>query len=134
MSGVVVIRYLLAQNGAVTAVVPATRIQAGALPEGIALPAISVTEVSSVDRNILNPLEKVRVTERTRVTVMAANYPQQKSLIDLVRGACRDKIGDFNGVTTVVVLTDIKGPDFSDDTAQIFMQSQDFKVSFNQIR
>ena len=45
--GVSSVRYLLANDSGLTAQVPAARIMAGALPQGIALPAVSVMMVSS---------------------------------------------------------------------------------------
>lgn len=132
MSGVAIVRALLVAHAPLTAHVPTTRIQAGVLPQGTTLPAVSITDISGVDRNIVNPLTTVRVTDRIQVTVMASNYVQQKDLLKLVRKACRDKRGVIAGFKGTVVLTDVKGPDLLGTDTGIFMQSQDFRVFYEE--
>ena len=51
MSGVAIVRALLAAHAAVTAAVPAVRIFAGAIPLNTPLPAISITPISGSERN-----------------------------------------------------------------------------------
>ncbi|MDP3650902.1 MAG: DUF3168 domain-containing protein [Rhodoferax sp.] len=130
MSGVKIIRALLAADAALTALVPAVRIVAGVVPQGTALPAVAITEVSRVDINALKPGAYARSTSRVQVTVMAASYPMQKQILGAVRHACRDKVGTIAGVGGVSVLLDSTGPDFNDSDTGFYMQSQDFKVSF----
>jgi len=133
MSGVYVIGELLRADANLLAVVPPGRIKAGALSENVQIPAIAVTQISGVDRNILSQGETRRVAERVQVTVLASNYRQRRTLIQLVRRACADKRGDFAGETDVVVLTDGTGPDFLSDDSAIWMQAQDFSVSYNEL-
>lgn len=132
MSGVSVIGELLNASSALTAVVPAARIKAGSLPQDVTLPALAVTTVSGVDRNILMPGATRMVRERVQVTVLANSYRQKNDVLKLVRSACADKRGDFAGQTSVVVLTESTGPDFMTDDASIWMISQDFAVSYNE--
>jgi hypothetical protein len=47
MSGVAVIRHLLATNSTLVAQVPAAKIMAGVIPLNSVLPAVSVTEVDT---------------------------------------------------------------------------------------
>lgn len=134
MNGVAAIRQLLAGNAALTAVVPATKIAAGTLPQGTTLPAISIMLVSSVDRNIPAPVTKRRVTDRVQVTVMAATYPVQRQVLALVKRAAADTMPTVSGISEVVVHTDSAGPDFMDEKATIYLGSQDFRVSYNEVR
>lgn len=132
MSAVKIIRALLVADSALTALVPAARIIAGVLPQGTALPAVAVTEVSRITRNILKAGAYAQSTSRVQVSVMATTYPQQKQLLGAVRHACRDRIGTVAGVANVSVLLDSAGPDFNDPDTGFFMQSQDFEVSFTE--
>ncbi len=134
MNGVIVVRSLLVADTDVTALVPAARIVAGTIPQGTALPAISLMSVSSVDRNIPAPGPKRRVTERVQVTVLAPSYPAAKTIIRAVRSAAADRMPAIDGLTDVTVHTESAGPDFLDEETGIHMQTQDFRVSFNEAR
>ena len=132
MSGVAIVRHLLANNAALVAQVPATKIMAGQIPINTILPAISVAHISGVQRNIVAMnAEKYQVTDRVQVTVMAGTYGLQKSILALIRAACPHTRGTVNGFDCDSILPDVEGPDFRDDAAAIFMQSQDFIVKFS---
>lgn len=131
MSAVAVIRYLLANDATLTAQVPATRIMAGVLPLATALPAISVVEISAVDRNTVAMNESARmVTSRVQVTVKATTYPQAKQLIELVRKACPHTTGTVAGVAVKAVLPEATGPDIEDLEVGSRDQSRDFVVQW----
>lgn len=130
MSAVKILRTLLLADPAVLALAPAARIAAGALPQGTALPAISIAEISRTDQRPLKAGANSLSTSRVQVTVIAASYPAQKALLGVVRHACRDKIGAIAGIPGVSVLLDSTGPDFNDPDTGFYMQSQDFKVSY----
>lgn len=132
MSGVIIARRLLTDSAAVVAVVTAARIIAGVLPQGTALPAIAVTDVSSTDRQTVKGAVLILVTERVQVTVIAATYPDVKILMKLVRSACRDKVGTVGAFTGTTCHLDSKGPDFIDPDVGFFMQSQDLRVTFKE--
>lgn len=132
MSGVEIVGALLNASTDLLALVPTARIKAGALPQGVALPAIAVTSVGAIDRNILSQGSARRVSERVQVTVLAANYRDKETILRLVRSACADKRGDLASTTAADVLTDGAGPDFQSDDSTIWMKTQDFSVSFNE--
>lgn len=134
MNGVIAVRSLLVADTGVTALVPIARIAAGMLPQGTDLPAISLMSVSSVDRNVPAPGAKRRVTERVQVTVLARTYPEVKAIIAAVRQAVADQMPTIDGLFDVTVHTDSAGPDFLDEETGIHMQTQDFRVSFNEAR
>jgi hypothetical protein len=134
MNGVAAVRSALVANAALIALVPAARIGSGVLPQGTALPAISITSVSSVDRNIPNPSTYRHVMERVQVTVMAATYPSQKTILKAVRKAAADTMPTVTGLVSVTIHTDSAGPDFMYDEASIYLGSQDFKVTYSEAR
>lgn len=141
MSGVAVIRYLLANATAVTAVVPATRIMAGELPLNSVLPGISIVQISSVPRNTVKMNEaKVQHTDRVQVSVLVkgtqatpagTGYPGVKALIKLVLAACPQTRGTINGVDVDSITPDVEGPDLSDDATALYSGSRDFIVKWN---
>jgi hypothetical protein len=135
MSAVAVIRYLLANNATLIAQVEATKIMAGAIPINTVLPAISVMEVSTVDRNNVGMNEtSVLHTSRVQITVLAKTYAAQKSILALVRKACPNQRGTISGVGVDSILPDGAGPDLYDDAAVIYMQSRDFMVMWSDSR
>jgi hypothetical protein len=134
MNRVIAVRSLLVADTGLTALVPVARIAAGMLPQGTDLPAISLMSVSSVDRNVPAPGSKRRVTERVQVTVLARTYPETKAMLAAIRKAAADQMPAIDGLTDVTVHTDSAGPDFLDEETGIHMQTQDFRVSFNEAR
>ena len=131
MSGVIIIRALLAANTALTSVVPASKIMAGVIPINTVLPAISISQISGVTRNTVSMNEaKVLATDRVQITVMAKDYASQKSILDLVRAACPNTRGTVNGVACDSIWSDTTGPDVFDDLAVIYFQSVDMMVRF----
>ena len=134
MNGVIAVRSLLVADIGLTALVPLSRIAAGMLPQGTDLPAISLMSVSSIDRNVQAPGAKRRVTERVQVNVLARTYPEVKAIITAARQAAADRMPTIDGLFDVTVHTDSAGPDFLDEETGIHMQTQDFRVSFNEAR
>lgn len=132
--GVAAVKQLLHAYAPLTALVPVLRIQAGVLPIGTTLPAISITSVSKNDRNIPNPGAYRHVAERVQVTVMAATYPSQKQVLAAVKKAAADKFPTVSGIIRVTVHTESHGPDFMDDQASIYMGSTDFRVTYSEPR
>lgn len=141
MSGVAAIRYLLANSVPLTAVVPAARIKAGELPLKTVLPAISVTQISSVPRLTVAMTETSRLhTERVQVTVMVKNtdgepagsgYPSLRSILRLVLAACPNTCGTVNGVHLDSVLPAEEGPDIPDMEMSFITGSRDFIVKLH---
>lgn len=141
MSGVAVIRYLLANAAAVTNVVPATRIMAGDLSINTVMPAIGVTQISSVPRNTVKMNEaRVQHTDRVQVSVLVKGtqatpaglgYPGVRALLQLVLAACPHTRGAVNGIDVDSILPDIEGPDLSDDERALYSASRDFIVRWN---
>jgi len=129
MTGVDIVGALLLAEAALTEVVQADRIKAAVLPDGIALPALLVRTVSSVDRQPLKRGGFVRVTDRVSVTVRAASYESQRAVIKLVRKLA-GRTGNIGGGLRVSILTAGIGPDVGGPAAS-FEQTQDFRVTFD---
>lgn len=126
------IRALLMQASAVTTLV-GDRCYPGQLPQGCALPALVVEHVSTVDLPTLNAQAGFGLVQtRVQVTVLAATYPQQKSLADAVITACRYQRGVIAGVRVANVVRELVGPDLRDDDRSVFYQSVDFLVTFQE--
>lgn len=130
MSGVAIVRYLLSQAAAVTAVVPATRIQAGVLPQGTAVPFISITEVSGTELLHLTASSGLN-TERVQVTVDGLSYQQVQQVLALCRTALPYTRGTVNSIACDSILPDLKGPDGYDDLLKTHFKSQDFIVKWS---
>lgn len=135
MSGVSVIWYLLKTNSPILAVVPATRIMAGDLPVKMVLPAISVTQISSVPFNLLRTNEGNKMhTDRVQASVLfkgvgeGAGYPGLKAMMKLVLAACPGQRGTVNGVVVDSITPGMEGPDLYDDAVGVYSQSRDFLV------
>jgi len=126
MSGVSIIGALLGADPSITAT-----IKAGQLPDGVALPALLVRSVSMVERVTLTRGNYVRVKERVSVTVRAASYREQRSLLKLARDACAGEFGTIAGFENASVINAGTGPDVI-GPGNTFEQTQDFMTSFNE--
>lgn len=131
MSGVGIVRTLLVANAGLIAVVPAAKIMAGALPLKTAVPAISITLVSGVPYKTMKMATSGNLwTDRVQVTVEAGTYPQQKSVLALVRAALPSTRGTVGSFTCDSISMDLEGPDMFDAAENIYVGSQDFIVRY----
>jgi hypothetical protein len=141
MSGVAVIRYLLAHDQGVLAAVAEDHIFAGDAPINLQMPALSVKEISGVPMLTIGMTDpRFMQSERVQITALVkgtegapagAGYPAVKQLLALVMAACRNARGAINGVLVDSILPDLEGPDLSDETTALYTQSRDFIVKFN---
>lgn len=132
MSGVAVVRHLLANSASVIAQVPAARIFGGPVPLNTALPAIGVAKVSGTQFLTVAMDETPRLrTDRVQVTVHANTYPAKEAIVALVRAACANQHATVNGIAVDSILPEGEGPDFDDPGAHIYERSLDFMVRFS---
>lgn len=147
MSGVVVIRSMLANNGPLLSALGAgppaatARIMAGDLPQNTVMPAIQITQISGMPRTTLSMKDpKTQHTDRVQVSVLVKGpqgtpagqgYPAVRSLLKLVLAACPNTKGAVNGIDCDSILPDIEGPDLSDDATALYSGSRDFIVKWN---
>lgn len=134
MNGVAALLQVLGADAALTALVPAARIMAGILPLDTALPAISVTLVSSVDRKVISAGALRHVRQRVQATVLASGYPEQQAVMAAMRRAAADSFPTVPGISRVTIHTESTGPDFMDRPAALYAGSQDFRVTYSEDR
>jgi hypothetical protein len=132
MSDVKAIKHLLHSDAALVAVVPVAKIKSGPIAQGTTLPAISVSHVSTIRRHAIASTSSEFCTSRVQITVMAKSYPEQKSILALIRAALPRTRGSVNGVIVDSLLKDIDGPDFREDDAEIYMQSVDYIITYSE--
>lgn len=147
MSGVYVIRYLLANNAPVLAALgagppaAAARIMTGDFPVGTVMPAISVNQIDSIPFNLLkiNDTPKLH-TDRVQVSVVfkgpqgspvGTGYPGVRALLKLVLAACPSQRGVVNNIQVDSIVPDIEGPDLQDDATALYSGSRDFLVRWS---
>jgi len=126
-----VIYNLLSTNSPLIAQVPVSRIFAGTIPLGVTLPAVAYNFISGTKETAIG-LTTTKTRGRIQVTIAANTYPVVKQVMGLVKTACNNKQGTFNGVATDSVILDLVGPDFRDDEQNIHYQTVDFKIVFNE--
>jgi hypothetical protein len=131
MSAVSVMVALLQAHSPLLAFVEPENIVAGTVAQGARLPAIGVREISAIEEQTVDGNEPgALVRARVQVTVHAKSYPAQKALIAATKLGSGAHSGVIAGVTVRSVLRDLVGPDLSDDDAEIYEQSRDFKIVF----
>lgn len=138
MSGVAVIRHLLANHAALTAIVPATRIVAGELNLNTVLPAIGVTQIYSDPQNLLrtNEANKIHVTavqvtwlvKDADATPAGTGYVGLRQLGPLVLAACPSQRGTVNGIAVDSIVPGGEGPDIFDAELGAYSCTRDFIV------
>lgn len=136
MSGLAVIRALMIAHTPLTTVVPVARIMADDLPVGTVIPAIGLSQISSVRQLTVSMGESTTmVTERVQATAIAkksaqggTDYAGLVTLMRLMRQACPHTHGTVAGITVLSVAPDIEGPDLPDAEAGRISRSQDFIV------
>lgn len=124
--------YMLKTDSTLILTVPAARQFSGVIPLGIALPAIGLNHISSVRHRTVGSGVDPFTTTRVQVTVHADTYPNLRAVLALVRTALPKRPGTVNGCAIDSILIDGEGPDFRNDTAGIYMRSQDVIVRFNE--
>jgi|ERR1044072_3836003 hypothetical protein len=137
MSGTAIVRELLANTSAVTALVPAARIRAGIVPQGIALPAIGVHTISeSEEGTIARGYAQKMIYERVQVTVYAkqddtgSGYALMKRIMKAVALGAGVHTGVVLGFRVRSVMPWGVGPEIPPDDNKIYEQSRDFMVTF----
>lgn len=130
MSGVAIVNSLLSNDSGVGALVPAASVISGNLPIGIALPAISVRQISATRQRYVKQSAKILVTERVQVTVAAKDYDTQELVLKAVGAALPYMKATVAGFWVDGIIPDSDGPDIEDSVAQIFEGSRDFIVNY----
>lgn len=128
MTGADIIVKLLSDDAGLTALVPVGNIKLGALPQGVALPALLVRTISQVDRQPLKRGSRDFVTERVSVTVRARDYREQRAIMKLTKRPV-GWTGELETATGISVRSAGLGPDLL-GPGDSFEQARDLRVSF----
>ncbi|MBX3629313.1 MAG: DUF3168 domain-containing protein [Nitrosomonas sp.] len=130
MSGVAIIRHKLANDAALTAVVAASKIMAGVVPLNTVLPAISIRQISGNEVSTIKRSGNELVVERIQVSILTATYPQQKTIIELVKNALPCIRATVNGFAVDSIEQNSTGPDFYVEEPVTYEQSVDYIVRY----
>ncbi len=130
MSGVAIIRSILANNGNLVSAVTIDKIIAGVAPINTSLPVLTVTQISGIEYQLIKQVGVQLVSDRVQVTVLANSYVQQKQLLELVRSAVSSTRGTINGFPVDSIVRQIDGPDLYSDDPVMYEQSIDYIVRF----
>lgn len=127
-------RYLLANNAPIIALVPAARIVYGELALNTVLPAIEVRQISGTPRNTLAMSESGTLhSDRVQVTCLAKTWAAKEALMALLLAACPNQRGTVNSVVVDSIIRDNEGPDLSDPATSIYAKSRDFMVRWTEV-
>lgn len=130
-----VIHALLVGNAPLLALLAAgsaNSIYPGVVPQDAALPALVVEHIDSVDVPTIDAAHYALVQARIEVTVLAADYVTQKTVLEAVRVACQYQRGIVVGVPVNSVVRASVGPDLRDDDIGVYRQSMDFYVTYHE--
>lgn len=132
MSGVAIVRALLAAHAPVLALAPAIKVFAGGIPQGTVLPAIGVTSISESEMGTVARQGNFKmVRERVQVTVLTNNdYPLLKRLLKAASLGEGVHTGQVLQYQVRSVLTWGVGPEIPVGDDRIYEQSRDFMVTF----
>ena len=110
----------------------ATSIYPGEAPQDAVLPVLVVEHIDGVDVPTIDAAHYALVQARIEVTVLAADYVTQKTVLEAVRVACQYQRGTVAGVPVNSVVRASVGPDLRDDDIGIYRQSMDFYVTYHE--
>lgn len=131
MSGVAILRELLAARSDVLALVPAARVVAGMLKQGSLLPALTLRQVDDNEEpTMARNTAKRMMRERVQVTVLANEWAAMKRLLKAAEPGSGVHTGVVLGFKVCSILPAGTGPEIPVGDDGIFEQSRDFVVTF----
>jgi hypothetical protein len=135
VSGLVVVRAVLAADAGVTALVPASRIIADDVaPQGAVLPLILLRLISSTDDKPLKRGAKVMTRQRVQIEIHAADAATRKAAKKAVRSAVlTNPFPAVAGLSNVTLHTDGEGPDFFAEATSVRIGEQDVIVTYSEV-
>lgn len=133
MSGVAIIRQLLATYAPVTNLVPAARILAGQVPQGTAMPAVGVSEIGvneipTIARRTAGKTSRARI----QVTVLSKSYAEMKNILKACALGPGVHTGDVLTYSVKAITQEGINPEIPAGDDLILEQSRDFMVTFSE--
>ena len=133
MSAVVIMRALLLARTQLVDLVPAARVFIGATPQGVALPAVAISDVGSNEiPTVARNGSSSTIEGRVQVTVYARTYEEQERLLL----ACKLGPGVHTGIVgnyrVNSVLPRGTNPAMPPGDDKIYERSRDFMVTFKE--
>ena len=130
MSGVAIVRALLAADPTVAAIV-GPRVYTGVVPQGVQLPAIGVSKISgSEETNTARNLPLALIRHRVQVTALAKDYPTMEKLLRAAKLGGGVRTGTVVGFKVRSILPWGENPEIPPGDDKIYEQSRDFMVTF----
>jgi hypothetical protein len=106
------VRAILGAHAPLTAVVPATRMTAGEIPQDTAWPVILLLhQATSREAEIAYQAGEEKLATLVTVIPLAEGYAQMSSITDLIVNACNGARGTFDGVSVYSCLRESIGND-----------------------
>ena len=134
MSGVSILRELLATDPRVLALVPSDRVVAGVLRQRATLPAVLVHQVGdSEEPTLARNLRSRMMRERVQVTVLANSWESMKDVMKATALGRGVYTGVVKGYKVNSVLPLGANPEMPAGEEGIYEQSRDFMVTFQEI-
>lgn len=131
MSGVAIVRALLANHEPLTALIPAAKIINGQVPQNTAMPAISVRSISGNEQGTTaRNLTVKMIRERVQVTVYSKNFVEMERALKACSLGSGVHTGTVATFKVLSVMPDYVGPYIGPDGDEIHEQSRDFMVTF----
>jgi hypothetical protein len=131
MSGVAIMRELLANDTKVLALVPGDRIVSGLLKPGATLPALTSHQIGDTEEGTMarNTSRKM-MRERVQVTVLAKDWVTMKTIIKAAALGSGVYTGEVKGFHVCSVLPLGANGEIPPGEDGIYEQSRDFMVTF----
>lgn len=131
MSGVAIVRDLLAADPRVTAIAQPSNIVVGILRQRTVLPAIGVHKIyGSEQETTARNLQSKMIRQRVQVTVLAKDYPTMEKLMKATALGRGVHTGQVAGFSVRSVLPWGENPEIPPGDDGIYEQSRDFMVTF----
>jgi hypothetical protein len=102
------------------------------------LPAVTYEVISGQELTTIDALSAFGLCQaRMQITAIASGatgdgYASVKAVLEQVRLALNYQRGTFNGVRVVSIIRDTVGPDLRDDDRQLYTQSLDFQITYQE--
>jgi len=131
MSANKIIYNLLSTNSDLLAVIPASRMFFGSIPQNASLPALTYSLISE-NEITSQAMTTIKLRSRVQITIATKDYKVTQEIRQLVKFACNHRQGVFNGIYTDSVIADGVGADFRDDELRVYYTTIDFRLVHNE--